>query len=274
MPVSTGWGGVWQGWGMTDFAEKYGPWGVVTGAGAGVGLAYTEELISRGVGVVMVDISPAVVDVAAGLGGETRTVIADVSDPGWVDVLTDQTAGLEIGIAIANAGVSYVRPFLDMDAEMRRKTLDINCRATVDLAAWALPAMAERGRGGFVATSSGSALSGTACVGLYSATKAFSVNLIEAIGWELKDALESTPWPSSRPAWTPQPSVPAVPDYERMGAPPVDPRTVVAPALDALGEGGRWLGDDGLKFVASVERSDRVEMMCGATAAMYHLFED
>ena len=64
------------------------------------------------------------------------------------------------------------------------------------------------------------------------------------------------------------------PDYDRMAGPPVDPRTVVAPALDALGEGGRWLADDGLKFAASVERSDRVEMMCGATAAMYHLFED
>ncbi|MDE0067242.1 MAG: SDR family NAD(P)-dependent oxidoreductase [Acidimicrobiaceae bacterium] len=258
---------------MTGFAEKYGPWGVVTGAGAGVGLAYTEELISRGVGVVMVDISPGVVETAAGLGGRTRTVITDVSDPGWIDVLTEQTAGLEIGIAVANAGVSYVRPFLDMDAEMRRKTLDVNCRATVDLASWALPAMAERGRGGFVVTSSGSALAGTACVGLYSATKAFSINLIEAIGWELKDSGVDT-----LAIVAPSMDTPALrssnPDHERMGGPPVDPRTVVAPALDALGEGGRWLGDDGLKFAATVERSDRVDMMCSATAAMYHLFED
>ena len=257
---------------MTDFAEKYGPWGVVTGAASGVGLAFTEELISRGVGVVMVDISPGVVEVAAGLGGETLTVIADVSDPGWVDLLTDQTAGLEIGIAVANAGVSYVRPFLDMDAEMRRKTLDINCRATVDLASWALPAMAERGRGGFVVTSSGSALAGTAGVGLYSATKAFSINLVEAIGWELKDAGVDT-----LAIVAPSMDTPAFrssgPDPERMGGPAVDPRTVVAPALDALGEGGRWLGDDGLKFVATVERSARVDMMGSATTAMYHLFE-
>ncbi len=258
---------------MTDFAEKYGPWGVVTGAGAGVGLAFTEELISRGVGVVMVDISPAVVDVAAGLAGDTRTVITDVGDPGWVEVLTEQTAGLEIGIAVANAGVSYVRPFLDMDAEMRRKTLDVNCRATVDLAAWALPGMAERGRGGFVTTSSGSALAGTACVGLYSATKAFSINLVEAIGWELKgagvDTLAIVAPSMDTPAFRSSGA-----DYDRMGGPPVDPRTVVAPALDALGTGGRWLGDEGLEFVATVERADRVEMMGSATAAIYHLFED
>lgn len=272
MPVSTFRGGFWQGCGMTDFAEKYGPWGVVTGAGAGVGLAFTEELISRGVGVVMVDISPGVVDVAAGLGGQTRTVIADVSDPGWVDLLTEQTSGLEIGIAVANAGVSYVGLYLDMDAEMRRKTLDVNCRATVDLASWALPAMAERGRGGFVVTSSGSALAGTAGVGLYSATKAFSINLIEAIGYELKDAGVDT-----LAIVAPSMDTPAFrssgADYERMGGPPIDPRTVVAPALDALDEGGRWLGDDGLKFVATIERADRVDMMGGATTAMYHLLE-
>lgn len=258
---------------MTDFAEKYGPWGVVTGAAAGVGLAFTEELLSRGVGVVMVDVSEAVVDVAAGLAGPTRAVTADVSDPAWVDGLNGHTDGLEIGIAVANAGVSYIRPFLDMDAEMRRNTLDVNCRATVELAAWALPGMVERGRGGFVTTSSGSALAGTACVGLYSATKAFSVNLVEAIGWELKgtgvDTLALVAPSMDTPAFRS-----SSPDLDRMGAPPLDPRTVVAPALDALGEGGRWLADDGLKFVASLERSERVEMMCGATAAMYHLFED
>ena len=258
---------------MTDFAEKYGPWGVVTGAGAGVGLALTEELISRGVGVVMVDVSPAVVDVAAGLAGDTRTVVTDVGDPGWVEALTEKTVGLEIGIAVANAGVSYVRPFLDMDEQMRRKTLDVNCRATVDLAAWALPGMAERGRGGFVTTSSGSALAGTACVGLYSATKAFSINLVEAIGWELKgagvDALAIVAPSMDTPAFRSSGA-----DYDRMGGPPVDPRTVVAPALDALGTGGRWLGDESLEFVATVERSARVEMMGSATAAMYHFFED
>lgn len=75
-----------------------------------------------------------------------------------------------------------------MDAGRRRAILEVNCTATVDLASWAPPAMVERGRGGFVATSSGSALAGTGGVVLYSASKAFSVNLIEALGWELADS--------------------------------------------------------------------------------------
>lgn len=258
---------------MTTFADKYGPYGVVTGAASGVGLAFCEELIARGVGVVMVDISTDVVDVAAGLAGNTVPVVADVADPHWLDVLTEKTVGLKIGLAVANAGVSYVGPFLDMSAAIRQKLIDINCRATVDLAAWALPGMAERGRGGFVATSSGSALAGTACVGLYSATKAFSVNLVEAIGWELKragvDTLALVAPSMDTPAFRSGGA-----DYERMAGPPVDPRSVVAPALDALSAGGRWLGDENLRFVASVERAARVDMMSNATAAMYHLFED
>ena len=258
---------------MTTFAHKYGPWAVVTGAANGVGLAFSEELLARGVGVVMVDISTDVVAVAAGLAGNTLPVVADVADPHWVDVLTEKTEGLEIGIAVANAGVSYVGRFLDMDAEMRRKLIDINCRATVDLAAWALPAMAERGRGGFVATSSGSALAGTGCVGLYSASKAFSVNLIEAIGWELKrsgvDTLALVAPSMDTPAFRSGGA-----DYQRMGGPPLDPRSVVAAALDALPSGGRWIGDESLRFVANVERAARVDMMSSATASMYHLFED
>lgn len=96
-------------------------------------------------------------------------------------------ADLHIGLAVANAGVSAVGGYLELDEASRRTELAVNCAATADLASWALPAMVGRGRGAFVATSSGSALAGTAGVAFYSATKAFAVNLVEAIGWELRD---------------------------------------------------------------------------------------
>jgi uncharacterized protein len=258
---------------MVNFAERYGPWAVVTGAAMGVGLAFVEELHARGLGVVMVDRDPVVDAVADGLAGLTRTVVVDVSDPGWISTVGSDVADLEIGLAVANAGVSYVGRFLDMEPAMRRTILDVNCAATVDLAAWALPAMVARGRGGFVTTSSGSALAGTAGVGLYSATKAFSVNLVEAVGWELKDTGVDT-----LAIVAPSMDTPAFragqADHSRMMAQPVDPRTVVARALDDLPIGGRWLADDGLKFAASVDRTDRVDMISAATTAMYpHIFE-
>ncbi len=251
-----------------DVAAQYGPWAVVTGAAAGVGLAFVEELHARGLGVVMADVDPAVADVAAGLDGETRSCVVDVREPGWIGRLDDACAGLEIGLAVANAGIAYVGWYLDMPAERRRAIVEVNCSATAELASWALPPMVDRGRGGFVATSSGSALAGTAGIALYSATKAFSINLVEAIGWELRDSgvdLLAVVAPSmATPGF-----LAAEPDDDRMLVPAVDPRAVVAAALDALPEGGRWLADDGLRLVAGVARRQRVELMSETTTAMY-----
>ena|GEM_PF-1049017 len=252
----------------TNFSDHYGPWAVVTGAAMGVGLAFTQELHERGVGVVMVDRDESVEEVAAALPGETRSLIVDVTDPGWTEALQVVVSDLEIGLAVANAGVSHVKNFLDMTPVERSLTMGVNAQAVVDLAAWSLPAMVERGRGGFVVTSSGSALAGTAGVGLYSATKAFTVNLVEAIGWEIRDSGVQT-----QAVIAPSMETPAFrdngADYSRMMAPPADPRTVVSGALDALPEGGRWLGDASLEFVTTVPRAERVDMMSQATKAMY-----
>jgi short-subunit dehydrogenase len=253
---------------METFAEQFGPWAVVTGADAGVGLAWTRQLVDRGVNVVMVDIATSVEGTAASFGSNARGLVADVSDPNWLDDLSAITSDIEIGLAVANAGVSYVGRYLDIDAATRRRIIDVNCTATAELASWALPPMVERGRGGFITTSSGSALCGTAGVGLYSATKAFGVNLIEAIGWELRETGVKT-----LAVIAPTMSTPAFnssgADPDLMLAPAVDPELVVSGALDALPGGGRWLADDGLAFAAGVERSERVDMMSAATTSMY-----
>lgn len=255
------------------FADRYGPWAVVTGAAAGVGLAYTEALTARGLGVVMVDKDESVAAVAAAIDGDTRSLVADVADSGWIDAVALAAAGLEIGLAVANAGVSFVGRYLDMTPVQRRAILDINCAATAELASWALPPMVRRGRGGFVCTSSGSALAGTAGVALYSASKAFAVNLMEALGWELRNSGVET-----LAVVAPSMDTPAFrssgPDPARMLGEAVDPRLVVEGALDALPEGGRWLGDPGLQFVVDLPRGQAVDVLGSATTGMYpHIFE-
>lgn len=253
---------------MTDFTERYGPWAVVTGAAAGVGYAFAEELVERGLGVVLVDVSPTVDEVAKVLTGDTRALVADVSDPGWIDSLATVTTGLEIGLAVANAGISFVGRYLDMDTALRRRMLAVNCQATADLASWAVPPMVDRGRGGFVAMSSGSALAGTGGVGLYSATKAFAVNFVEALGWEIASSGVTT-----LAICAPSMNTPAFvghnPDYDAMASPMVEPRTVVAAALDELGTGGRWLGDAGMAMLETLPRAQTVDIMSTITTGMY-----
>jgi len=253
---------------MKDFAARYGPWAVVTGAAQGVGLAYAEALLERGLGVVLVDRDPKVEPVAEGLDGATRAVVADLADPGWLEPVAEATADVEVGLAVANAGVSFVGRFLDMPADRRDAILRVNCEATVRMAEWALPSMVERGRGGFVVTSSGSALVGTAGVALYSASKAFVLNLAEALGWELRDTGVVTQAVVAPSMSTPAFEASGV-DPARMVAPAADPRDVVRSALDALGEGTCWLADPGLELMAGLDRRKGVDLISAATTSMY-----
>ncbi|NNL65645.1 MAG: SDR family NAD(P)-dependent oxidoreductase [Myxococcales bacterium] len=259
---------------MSEWSERYGPWAVVTGAAQGVGLAYAEELLERGLCVLLVDRNPAVVEVAAGLGGATRSLVADLASPDWLAAVETAVADVEVGLAVANAGVSFVGRFLDMPAATRDAILRVNCDATVRMAEWALPPMVERGRGGFIVTSSGSALAGTAGVALYSASKAFVLNLAEAIGWELRDTGVVTQAVVAPSMSTPAFEASGV-DPERMVAPAVAPRDVVRRALDALGEGTCWLADPGLELMAGLDRRKGVDLISAATTGMYpSVFED
>jgi short-subunit dehydrogenase len=250
------------------FVDQYGPWAVVTGAAAGVGLAFVEQLHARGLGVVMADVDPAVVEVADRADGATRSCVVDVSSEGWIEALDEACAGIEVGLAVANAGIAHIGWYLDLPAPRRRAIIDVNCWATAELASWALPPMVERGRGGFVATSSGSALAGTAGVALYSATKAFVTNLVEAVGWELRDSGVHVQ-AIIAPAMDTPGFVHAGADRSRMVIPPADPGDVISRALEALPLGGRWLADEGLELAAAVERRARVELISEATVAMY-----
>ncbi len=253
---------------MPDFARRYGPWAVVTGAAQGVGLAFTDALLERGCSVVLVDRNPEVQAVADARGSSARAVVADLAERGWLGKVAEAVEGLEVGLAVANAAVSFVGPFLAQPAESRAATVAVNCLATTELASWALPPMVERKRGGFVVTSSGSALAGTGAVATYSASKAYGMNLAEAIGWELRDTgvdcLAVIAPSMDTPGWRSH-----TVDEAAMLQPAVDPRVVVEGALDHLPEGGSYLADAGLELVAGMERRQRSELLSSATAALY-----
>jgi uncharacterized protein len=253
---------------VAQFSDRYGPWAVVTGAAQGVGLAFAEAIMARGCSVVFVDKDPSVSAVASRFDGAALGVEADLSQVGWLDGLDAATDGLDIGLAVANAAVSYVGPFLQQSSASVRAATTVNCQATTELASWVLPRLVARGRGGFVVTSSGSALAGTGSVATYSATKAYVLNLAEAIGWEVRDhgvdCLALVAPAMDTPGWRSHPI-----DESKLLQPPADPRHVVDAALDRLPEGGCFLADPGLEMVAGMDRAARVRLLSEATSAMY-----
>ncbi|OLB66558.1 MAG: hypothetical protein AUI10_02390 [Actinobacteria bacterium 13_2_20CM_2_72_6] len=165
--------------------ERYGPWAVVAGASEGIGAAFATALAARNLDLVLVARRPEpLAELAARLPVRTVTVCADLAD-GVAPVLA-ATADLEVGLVVCNAAHSPIGPFLDSDPADTRRALDLNCAAPLALAHGYLPAMAARGRGGFVLMSSLAGQQGSPGLAVYAATKAFDAILAEGLWGELR----------------------------------------------------------------------------------------
>jgi short-subunit dehydrogenase len=165
--------------------ERYGPWAVVAGASEGIGAAFAAALARENLDLVLVARRPEpLARLADRLPVRTVTVCADLAE-GVAPVLA-ATAGLDVGLVVCNAAYSPIGPFLDSDPADTRRALDLNCAAPLALAHGYLPAMAARGRGGFVLMSSLAGQQGSPGLAVYAATKAFDVVLAEGLWGELR----------------------------------------------------------------------------------------
>ena len=115
---------------MADLTGKH---AFVTGGGTGIGLGIARRLAEAGAQVTIAGRRGDVLDdAAAALGAETGatigTVVCDVTDPDAVEAAVEQAADAEgrLHIAVANAGMGTGGPFLAMEADALRQTLDIN----------------------------------------------------------------------------------------------------------------------------------------------------
>jgi NAD(P)-dependent dehydrogenase (short-subunit alcohol dehydrogenase family) len=106
---------------------------LVTGAAAGIGLAITRALAARGASVVLVDLSPAVNEVAGGLPGGTErhaAVVADLSEKGAVGKVVAaavQRFGT-IDILVNNAGIARLDKAEVASEEDWDKTMLVNLK--------------------------------------------------------------------------------------------------------------------------------------------------
>jgi uncharacterized protein len=176
-----------------EFAQKYGPWGLVAGASEGIGACLADELASRGVNLVLIARNAALLDeVADGVrerhGVEVKAVVQDLTDADVAEKVAEATAGLEVGLVIYNAGASdRMTPFLDTGFDHALKQIKLDCIGPVALVDHFAPAMRDRGRGGIVLVASLACVAGSATIAVYSAVKAFQHNFAEGLWAELRD---------------------------------------------------------------------------------------
>jgi NAD(P)-dependent dehydrogenase (short-subunit alcohol dehydrogenase family) len=166
--------------------ELAGRTAVVTGAGAGIGLATTRALAAEGVHVVAGSrrITPELDE----LSGTTSVspVEADLTDP---DAPADLVAraGAPVDILVNNVGATTPRPagFASITDQMWRDTFEINLMVAVRSIRAVLPDMLERRRGVILNTGSLNARLPDPLVLDYSAAKAALVNMAKSLSKEV-----------------------------------------------------------------------------------------
>jgi 3-oxoacyl-[acyl-carrier protein] reductase len=162
---------------------------VVTGAGAGLGLAIAERLAASGARVALWDRDAANLDrVAATLGSAAQAVTVDVSSESAIASGLAQTLAQlgGIDVLVNNAGISGPNmPTWEYPVEDWRRVLDINltgvflcCRAVV-------PHMVASGYGRIVNVASVAGKEGNPNAPAYSASKAGVIALTKSLGKEL-----------------------------------------------------------------------------------------
>lgn len=174
----------------TRFQRKYGPWAVVTGASAGIGREYAVQLAQRGLHVVLVARrEPLLHELAATLRRDhrvqTRVIAADLTDLDDLHRIARETADLDVGLLVNNAGTAAYGPLLDNDLSFEVRVTDLNVRAPLVLSALFGRRLRERGRGGVLLVSSMVALLGVTHFANYAATKAYDLTLAEGLRAEL-----------------------------------------------------------------------------------------
>ena len=160
---------------------------IVTGAGAGIGLAIAARLADEGCGVLCTDIDGAAADAAAlKIGGVGHR--ADVSDEdqviGMVDACVAEFGGVDK--LVANAGVVHFAPLIETTVEDFDRVIRINLRGAWLCTKHAAPKMVERGGGAIVNMSSLAGQVAAAGSAAYGMSKAGIIHLSRITAAELR----------------------------------------------------------------------------------------
>lgn len=162
---------------------------IVTGAGAGIGLAIAGRLAAEGCKVLCADIDGSAADAAAvaiGRGAVGHAV--DVSDEaavmGMVDACVTAFGGVDK--LVANAGVVHFAPLTETAVEDFDRVVGINLRGAWLCTKHCAPRMAERGGGAIVNMSSLGGLVAAADTAAYGMSKAGIIHLSRITAAELR----------------------------------------------------------------------------------------
>jgi short-subunit dehydrogenase len=167
---------------------------LVTGASAGIGRTFAEELAARGTDLVLVARDGARLealadDLRARRGIDVEVLPADLLDPAELETVAARVGATErpVDLLVNNAGMGTFGHFADLDVQQELREIQLNVLALVRLTHAGLAAMEARGSGAIVNVSSLAAYQPSPDSAVYSATKAFVNSFTHAVHEEAGD---------------------------------------------------------------------------------------
>jgi NAD(P)-dependent dehydrogenase (short-subunit alcohol dehydrogenase family) len=174
---------------MSD--ELTGKVALITGAASGIGRATALMLASKGAAVVVADIQEGAgretVQQIEGAGGRAAFVRADVSDSQAVDAMVRAAVETFGGLDIlhANAGhAGFDKALVDHADSEWNLVMAINLTGVFRCCRAAIPAIAKRGGGSLILTSSVAGIHAAPYTGAYNVSKAGVISLTKTLAME------------------------------------------------------------------------------------------
>jgi short-subunit dehydrogenase len=173
------------------------PLALVTGASAGIGQSFAEQLARSGHDLVIVARRRDRLEaLAARLGAEHRAavevVVADLATSAGIDTVAAGVRALPLDLVVNNAGFGGYRPFVELAPKVADELVSVHINAAVQLTRAALTGMVARDRGAVVNVASLLAYSGTVPTkdflpyrAVYAGAKAFLLVFTQTLAGEL-----------------------------------------------------------------------------------------
>lgn len=163
---------------------------LVTGASTGIGAVYADRLARRGHGLVLVARNAARLEalaqrLRADHAVEVEVIVADLTDAEALARVERRIEAGGVDLLVNNAGMSLKGGILENGPEAIARIIALNVTAPTRLAAAAAKVFARRDSGAIINLSSVLALAPEVFEGIYSGTKAYLLNLSQAMAAQL-----------------------------------------------------------------------------------------